>query len=80
MSSKNIVRPRKFKAYCVGTAKSGTHSLADVFSKNYRAQHEPEGQQLIYLKAQLRQGNITKLALLDFLKNRDIRTNLEMES
>lgn len=47
---RSFVKPQKFRAYCVGTAKSGTHSVSAIFEKNYRASHEPEGAQLIYLK------------------------------
>ena len=42
------------KLYCVGTAKSGTHSIASLFS-HYRAAHEPAVQKLLpwYLTGRL---------------------------
>ena len=44
-TAKNILRPliykRKIHGYCIGLPKSGTHSMAAVFRRNYRSQHEP---------------------------------------
>jgi len=77
---KSIVVPRKFHAYCVGTAKSGTHSVAAIFDKHYRSAHEPDSEQLIYLKDQFDRGEIDIAQLLDFLKKRDTRNYLHMES
>ena len=77
---KSIVRPRMFKAYCVGTAKSGTHSVADIFNANYRSAHEPDSEHLILLKSQFDKGEIDALQLVDFLKKRDVRNYLHMES
>lgn len=77
---KSIVVPRKFHAYCVGTAKSGTHSVAAIFDENYRSAHEPDLEQLIYLKDQFDSGEIDTAQLLDFLKKRDTRNYLHMES
>ncbi len=39
--------PRNFHAYCVGTDKSGTKSLAAILQKNYRSAHEPTARGLI---------------------------------
>ena len=36
-----------FHAYCVGTEKSGTKSLAAILQKNYRSAHEPTARGLI---------------------------------
>jgi len=35
-----IFQKRAFHAFCLGTPKSGTHSIANMF-KGYRASHEP---------------------------------------
>jgi len=40
-------RPRRFHAYSVGTAKSGTTSIASIFAANYRSAHEPDERELI---------------------------------
>jgi hypothetical protein len=77
---KSIIVPRKFQAYCVGTAKSGTHSVADIFNIDFRSAHEPDSEQLIYLKGQLDRGEINTSQVLDFLKKRDVRNYLHMES
>ncbi|MGV2873397.1 hypothetical protein [Colwellia sp. E150_009] len=77
---KPYIKPRNFKAYCVGTAKSGTHSVAAIFNQNFRSRHEPNGDHLIYLKNEVNQGRMETADLLLFLKNRDIRNNLHMES
>jgi hypothetical protein len=42
--------------------------------------HEPNGNHLIYLKNEVNQGRMEAADLLKFLKNRDIRNNLHMES
>lgn len=76
----SFTQQRSFRAYCVGTAKSGTHSVAAVFQKNYRAAHEPEGCNLIYLKMLLEEGKLSKDKLNKVLKRRDVRLNLDMES
>ena len=33
---------RRTRLYCVGTGKSGTHSIAAMFSKNVRCGHESQ--------------------------------------
>lgn len=74
------IYPRKFHAYCVGTAKSGTHSIAEMFSLNYRASHEPEGKLMIDMILAASNGSITKIEQTEFVKKRDKRLWLEMES
>lgn len=71
---------RSFHAYCVGTAKSGTHSLAAMFDESFRAAHEPQGCLLIYLKKLYLEGNIDKQQVHKVLKQRDVRLNLDLES
>ena len=49
-TAKNILRPlvykRKIQGYCIGLPKSGTHSIAAIFKKNYRSKHEPDKYEL----------------------------------
>ncbi len=40
---------RAFHAYCIGTQKSGTHSIAGLFQPLYKAAHEPEHYELFQL-------------------------------
>ena len=39
-SLRRLLEPRRFQAYCLGTNKSGTHSIASLFAKHYKATHE----------------------------------------
>ena len=41
-------RVRRTRLYCVGGGKSGTHSVAEMFSRNVRARHEPEALETRY--------------------------------
>ncbi|NJK38231.1 MAG: sulfotransferase [Oscillatoriales cyanobacterium RM2_1_1] len=79
---------RSLHAYCIGTPKSGTHSLAAML-KNYRSSHEPEWQNLIDLIGQehLRRLHyetddylITNQKYISYFKIRDRRLNLEFEA
>ena len=51
------VRPgsmrRRIHAFCVGTAKSGTHSLHSLFRRHYRSRHEADADVLIRLARRL---------------------------
>lgn len=70
---------RRFRAYNVGIAKSGTTSVAGIFS-NYRAGHEfmfPETTKAI---SDYRTGVISKEEFTSFLRARDQKGNLEMDS
>lgn len=77
---KPLVRRRRFHAYCVGIAKSGTHSLAEVFNGNYRAEHEPGAEELIWLKHESDRNTIGAEKIEEFLRKRDLRFYLEIES
>jgi len=70
---------RRFRAFNVGIAKSGTTSVAGIFS-NYRAGHEfmfPETTKAI---SDYRTGVISKKEFIGFLRDRDQKGNLEMDS
>ena len=70
---------RRFRAYCVGMGKSGTTSMAGLFSK-YRAAHEfmfPETTRAI---SDYKTGLISREEFVDFLHARDQKGNLEMDS
>ncbi|EDN71821.1 hypothetical protein BGS_1208 [Beggiatoa sp. SS] len=45
----NNTSSRAFHAYCIGTQKSGTHSIAGLFQPRYQAAHEPEHYELVQL-------------------------------
>jgi hypothetical protein len=74
------LRPRRFQAFCVGAAKTGTHSLAAIFERHYRSAHEPSSEQLIGLLQQKRQGRMSPSTLQNELKRCDRRLWLEMNA
>jgi len=63
-------------SYCVGTSKSGTHSIAGIFASHYRAAHEPEVQSSIELVLATQETAATRETLLD----RDRRLSLDLEA
>ena len=71
---------RRFHAYCVGLPKAGTHSLDGLFQANYRSAHEPERLELIdqYIASVRKQ--VSPEELLDFLRDRDRKLDLEMDA
>jgi protoheme ferro-lyase len=75
-----ILKPRRFQAYCLGTAKSGTPSIAEIFNPNYRALHEPESEELIAKVLAAQNSQQSKSALLEYVKRRDRNMRLELDS
>jgi hypothetical protein len=75
-----IQRHRKFQAYCVGTAKSGTHTIAGLLSHRYRTAHEPEDNATIDIILAAANGSINKREIAEFVRKRDKRLRLELES
>lgn len=74
-----ILRPkRRFQAYCVGTGKSGTHSIAALFKSQYRSLHEPESRLVIETILAAADGLINTRELHKFVKQQDNRLWLEM--
>jgi hypothetical protein len=71
---------RSFHAYCVGSAKSGTHSMAAIFSRGYRSRHEPQHHPMILKLLARRQGRLTDRRARRFLLRRDRQLQLEMDS
>lgn len=70
----------KFKAYCVGMAKTGTVSIHIMFSRNYQSAHEPESRFLIHKIVAFMEGRIDKAELTKYVKHRSLRLRLEMDS
>jgi hypothetical protein len=71
---------RRFHAFCIGTPKSGTHSIAEIFSKRHRAEHEPACESLIRTIIDASTGLVTQAQLVEFVRSRDRELRLEMES
>lgn len=70
----------RFQAYCIGNAKSGTHSLAGLFSANYRAAHEPEPEPLVDMAIAADSGMISQKDKIAFVRERGGRLGLEFDS
>ena len=80
MVEREIAASRRFHAMCVGTAKSGTHSMAAIFGREYASAHEPEHRLMIDTILAREAGDLTDRQLADLLQHRDRRMNLEMDS
>lgn len=80
--AKNWQRPavRRFHAYCIGTPKSGTHSIARMFDKRHRAAHEPIYEPVIRMILAAASGSVSDDQLVEFIRSRDRSLQLEMES
>lgn len=75
-----LLPPRRFHAYCIGTAKSGTHSIASVFEGTYRSAHEPDALGLLaHVKDAVSQPN-GEQRLRHYVRVTDRRLWLEMNS
>lgn len=74
------LKPKKFRVYCIGAAKTGSTSLAAMFQTNYRAAHEPETEKTNQLVIDWLEGSTSDSELKRLLKERDQRLNLELES
>jgi len=72
--------PRRLVAFGVGMAKSGTHSLAALFEKNYRARHEADCTRLIDAILERAAGRCSDADVRAYLRRRDARWWLEVDS
>ena len=70
---------RRFRAYNVGLPKTGTTSIAHVFSR-YRSGHEFWYPQTATALARFRGGELTEAEFRAFLRQRDEAGQLEMDS
>lgn len=73
------LRPRRFHAFGVGMPKTGTTSLAGVFSR-YRAAHEPEREHYMRLIKARAIGELSDSAVREQLRRLDRRRWLELNS
>lgn len=73
-------RARQCRLYCVGMAKSGTHSIASMFDGHLRSQHERENKALIRTILDLSSGRISGAELRAWVKQRDRQLYLDIDS
>lgn len=76
---RTIFQKRNFHAFCLGTPKSGTHSIANML-KGFRANHEPNEVFMINLIHKKVNDELSNDDLINILKKRDASNWLEMES
>src|SRR6185312_4610566 len=74
------LRVRRAQVFCVGTAKSGTHSIASMFSRNVRKGHEKEALEFIDAFFGWREGRTTERQYREWLVERDRELALEIDS
>ena len=73
-------RPRCFHAYCLGTPRSGTHSISYMLEQNYNARHEPNEYYAIYHLLKWRNGQYKCSDIKNILKWRDKKLSLDLEA
>lgn len=74
------LNPRKAQLYCIGAAKSGTHSIQAIFADTLRAVHEAESRDVIEVILQVAAGKMNGSQLRDYVRQRDRRLWLEIDS
>ncbi|GET35394.1 sulfotransferase [Microseira wollei] len=83
MTSKELAEgtrsSRRFRAYCVGIAKTGTNSMADLFGR-YRSGHEFMFQETVAQIAAWQEGMISPESFKAYILYRDRQGDLEMDS
>ncbi|HKI68741.1 MAG TPA: sulfotransferase, partial [Verrucomicrobiae bacterium] len=71
---------RRTQVYCVGSAKSGTHSIRSMFSGNVCAGHEPQALQLIEKFFEWHNRRISDQEMTNWILERDRDLALEVDS
>jgi hypothetical protein len=72
-------RARRTRLYCVGAPKSGTHSIAAMFS-GVRSEHEPQRAEVLEKVYAWQDGHIGDQELKAWLRARDRQLALEVDS
>lgn len=73
-------KQRRFHAYCVGAAKTGTTSLAHLLSQSYRAAHEPFPHDSVVRTYLLRRARYSTRKFANYIRFRDRLLSLEFEA
>ncbi len=71
---------RRFQAYCVGTGRSGTRSIAGILASCYRTEHEPDGVGLHKMITAKQRGHINQEVLKRYVLKLDNKLQLELNS
>ncbi|MGD1911608.1 MAG: sulfotransferase [Rivularia sp. (in: cyanobacteria)] len=75
-----IFQKRQTQLYCIGTAKSGTHSIASMFNKTVRSQHEPQDNGLIEQILDFEAGRSSSQNLKKYIRTREKQLHLDVDS
>jgi hypothetical protein len=70
----------RVRLYCVGTAKSGTHSISSMFCRMVRTKHEPSPKELIPTILDIGAGRLSGEPLREWVRARDQRMRLRVDS
>lgn len=71
---------RKCRLYCVGAAKTGTHSIDSLFDHTVRSAHEADSGEIISKILDISEGRIQDIDILAYIRNRDKRLCLDVDS
>jgi len=71
---------RKTRLYCVGTAKSGTHSIAAMFDDAVRCGHELDNIDVIRQILAVSEGKVSESEMMAYIRSRDKRLCLDVDS
>lgn len=71
---------RKCRLYCVGAAKTGTHSIDTMFDDTVKSRHEADDEEVIRKILEISAGHISAADLLSFIRQRDKRLCLDVDS
>lgn len=66
--------------FCVGLAKAGTHTLAEMMAGSLRSAHEPEPAELLAALPRARAGRIAASEMRELFRARRRRLRLDLES
>jgi hypothetical protein len=80
LTAGRISSPPRKRLYCVGTSKSGTHSLAEMFAHGVRTEHEAEAEEVIRKVLGASNGDISRKEMIRWVHARDERLALEVDS
>jgi hypothetical protein len=75
-----LLLPRRMHAYCIGTMKSGTHSLFGMTNTGLRSRHEPDVQGFLPAIIKIREGTMSPTKAKRYIRARDRRLWLEFDS
>ena len=71
---------RQARLYCIGTAKSGTHSIASMFTDSLRSGHEPDNGLNIQKILRLKDKEGSDSSMSNYLRKRDRKLCLDVDS